>query len=457
MNSLVETALSNLIPRHNGPLPQELRDLTNSLLAQSRVKASSLRQEEESSRIYVCANIACERLKTSLNLPKIEPRPSLPPRIYTRLYNHFDNLLSTTSRSTANTPRSKSKTTSTSTSTATPQSHKRNLQSTPSRKTTTVTEDGSPTIKRARTMPTLHTTVPIRTPRSSLKYKTAAEKSAAVPPWIAPCVRLMCRKLHTRRAIPHVLAGVETVLTMPTPGPRPGEDGDGDGDDEADEGRGTRMMKGKEKIPALVAAIWFFVTTRLRGTATDGKAYTRERKAVLDVLGKQIRDDEWVLERVGGRSSASATAGALSKEGKGKGKSEDQDEEKNWHGWEPIGPKDVDAWLLEINSSGWLTLDWFTNIEEGSAGQDLDGGGKDELLEGEEDGEGNEDGGFKDEDVLSGGLGTMINDRIHCLTEAKRREYAIWKEKIMARIEEIEGEQQQQLQDEGMEMDVSEG
>lgn len=33
------------------------------------------------------------RLKVPLNLPPIEPRPPIPPRVYKRLYNHLDNIL----------------------------------------------------------------------------------------------------------------------------------------------------------------------------------------------------------------------------------------------------------------------------------------------------------------------------------------------------------------------------
>lgn len=66
MSRPVEQALSNLIPRHNGPLPPELVDLASSLLAQSRVKASTLKPDEEIGRTYVCANIACERFVYSI-------------------------------------------------------------------------------------------------------------------------------------------------------------------------------------------------------------------------------------------------------------------------------------------------------------------------------------------------------------------------------------------------------
>ena len=64
MSRQIEQALSNLIPRHPGSLPQELVELASSLLTQSRSKISNLRAEEEIGRTYACANIACERYIT---------------------------------------------------------------------------------------------------------------------------------------------------------------------------------------------------------------------------------------------------------------------------------------------------------------------------------------------------------------------------------------------------------
>ncbi|KAG4411908.1 hypothetical protein IFR04_014970, partial [Cadophora malorum] len=60
MSRPIEQALANLIPRHTGALPAELIELAGSLLAQSRNKCSSLKQDEEIARMYACANLACE-------------------------------------------------------------------------------------------------------------------------------------------------------------------------------------------------------------------------------------------------------------------------------------------------------------------------------------------------------------------------------------------------------------
>ena len=57
----IEQALCTLVPSINS-LPDELVQLANALLIQSKSKAANLKSEEEIGRAYACANIACERL-----------------------------------------------------------------------------------------------------------------------------------------------------------------------------------------------------------------------------------------------------------------------------------------------------------------------------------------------------------------------------------------------------------
>jgi len=57
----IEQALVTLVPSINS-LPDELVQLANALLIQSKSKAANLKSEEEIGRAYACANIACERL-----------------------------------------------------------------------------------------------------------------------------------------------------------------------------------------------------------------------------------------------------------------------------------------------------------------------------------------------------------------------------------------------------------
>lgn len=49
------------MPSHASELPVPLLELTGSLVAQSRHRASTLKAEEEIARLYACAHIACDR------------------------------------------------------------------------------------------------------------------------------------------------------------------------------------------------------------------------------------------------------------------------------------------------------------------------------------------------------------------------------------------------------------
>ncbi|KAK7977022.1 hypothetical protein PG996_003094 [Apiospora saccharicola] len=95
MSRTLETTLLSLVPTYPSAasLPRPLVDLASSLLTQSRHNASTLKAEEEVAREHACAHLACERLKTSLDLPPIQARPPVPPRIYKRLYTHLDHIL----------------------------------------------------------------------------------------------------------------------------------------------------------------------------------------------------------------------------------------------------------------------------------------------------------------------------------------------------------------------------
>jgi len=73
MNRSLEQALLSLLPTHNAELPRPLVDLASSLLAQSRLRASTLKAEEEVARTYACAHIACDR--QAARRPRTAPSP----------------------------------------------------------------------------------------------------------------------------------------------------------------------------------------------------------------------------------------------------------------------------------------------------------------------------------------------------------------------------------------------
>lgn len=384
MSRPIEQALNNLIPRHPGSLPPELIELASSLLAQSRSKISNLRAEEEIGRTYACANLACERyitspslsystllitnhsLKTTLNLPSIESRPPCPPKIYKKLYGHFDQILISTSRK-----RTKSST---------------NNPSTPSKP---LPQKQTPVKGQSLEGFRGH-----RTPKRGLRYGSNKEKEK-LPKWVGPAIRKICKEFDAGKAVPHVWAGVESVLYLPCP-----KDGEGGADMED----GPKM---KGKMPALIIAVWFFVMTRLAGKETNGKEYVKRRKKILEIL-LGMREDEAVVAKVG-------------------------EEDKDWEKWECVTAKDVDHWLSDIVVREWNALDWYTNIEEGSGVSGTIEGEQDEATDDEEDKEAIQRASKR---MRRAGLGTMMQPKFDYLSDEKRDEYAVWK---VAMLEKIDG------------------
>ncbi|OBT39781.1 hypothetical protein VE00_10229 [Pseudogymnoascus sp. WSF 3629] len=385
MNRSIEQSLTSLLPRLTIDLPSDLINLASSLVAQSRSVASNLKQDEEIGRAYVCAHIACERLKSTLNLPPIEPRPPVPPRVYTKLYTYLSSALAARPQRTPKKVQRLEDAQPPSSNTKTPARRKSNPTSTtpaglplPSR----------PTPSKERSLAAFRPQNKSR--KSELSHGGRGREIAA---WIRPVVRGLCAKMEARGAIAHVLAGVGSVLTLPTPKPEKGE------------------AKEKEKVPALVAAVYVLVHTRLTGKEVNGKEYVALRRSILAGL-KALRVDEEVV-------------GKVEKEEPG---------EKGWEGWTDIVGKDVDAWLMQLSSKGWVGLDWFENIESGSGIEGPET--RDEPMDDAEDEDADEGDDGEEESIM--GLGTMMQERVDYLSARKREEYQIWKEGILEKIEEIE-------------------
>lgn len=204
--------------------------------------------------------------------------------------------------------------------------------------------------------------------------------------------RLLCRELETPKAVPHILAGVETILCLPTP-----KDGE-------------KRMEGK--LPALVSAIWFFVVVRMRGKENQGKENLDRKKKVREALNG-AKDNDIVLAKIGEAVDA-------------------------WKGWEIVEERDVNAWRKEIVSKEWKEMDWFEGIEEGG------GVGDENEVEEEVEEEDVEEvlvEKINDEDVgRKKGLGTMMLDKFDYLSEKNRREHAVWEKRIKEKIDELVAE-----------------
>lgn len=249
-----------------------------------------------------------------------------------------------------------------------------------------------------------------------------------MPNYVMPLIRQLCAALEAPAAAPHVYAGVQSVLKAQ-------EDAAAAASPSLARRRGVQKKGVLEKrveegdVPALVVVVLMYAITRLSGKATNAREHQARRKKAVDVL-------VW----------------CEACEGKGEEELVDA----------------VDGLLVEAKERGWLEMEWFGNIVEGS-GLEINGGVADEDEDVEmEDARAprrsgatsanaytplkkrrvGEDVGNLQASVSQGGLGTMMQDKVDYLSEARRAEFLSWKAGILKRVEQIERE-------DGQAMDVS--
>ncbi len=193
--SNIEQSLSLLLPSLSHHFPAELIALSNSLLAQSRNKASNLKSEEEIARPYACCEIACKRLGSKLKLPALHGRPPCAPRVYKKLLTFLEQALPA------------------------------RLPAKPTQENSKITKD----VSSARSTPkkAAPESSP-STPRTALKKRstTFAGKVAAsrtsthannddgAPAWVMPLIRRLCQTFSTPLLAPHVYTGVCVVIKL---------------------------------------------------------------------------------------------------------------------------------------------------------------------------------------------------------------------------------------------------
>lgn len=341
-----------------------------------------------------------KRLKVSLALPKIQPRPPCPPRTYQKLYRYLDGALSTASprRSTRFHDDSRNK--------------KDDAPSTPSR--SAGLKPGTPTQQKNSEEKSLG-----KLKRPSVRR--AAAVSAAgnrnekqgkeedlVPQWVMPAIRVLCKKLGASAAPPHIYTGVSSILTLAAPISRTyrtAEGGDHEGKSSSQQ-QARALGKSSAKIPALIVAVGLIVFTCLSGKSTPPAEYARQKILGLDSL-KGYFSQSVPAPGGAGREELLKTVGD------GDGLSFDN-------------PADVDEWLREIRDRGWTRLDWFKNVGQGT-GLTVGDGGEDENGDQDKDEEGahsvgdeeneEEDSwtvrrgfeeGVEEGEYLQAGLGTMV-------------------------------------------------
>ncbi|KAI0384723.1 hypothetical protein F5Y04DRAFT_220056 [Hypomontagnella monticulosa] len=379
MSRTLEPTLLSLLPTYSKDLPQPLLELASSLLTQSRHTAGTLKAEEEVARAYACAHIACERLKITLDLPPIQPRPPVPPRIYKRLYTHLENVLPASTVGKLGRVR-------------TPSSKLRDAgifgsgQRIPSRGTPTKEQSlakfRSPATTKADGTPTKSTGKP---PPLQAKKKAGGTISA-LPAWVRPTIQFMCKELDEERIGRTVLAGMQTIA--------------------APHGKRTKDEWVNDHLTPLLAAVYFLVSSQLyvleRGRELDDPQYVRIRKLILKTIG-QAQDNVTVTG---------------------------MDEDELWIGWTDIKSRDVDGAVAKVVENQWQKEEWFAGIKHLARTKDVEAD--------EEDAEmgGSDERPFSEKLHVQRG-DTMLQSKWD-MTEKKRQEYRSWKDDMLRRIQEIE-------------------
>ncbi|KAK8009503.1 origin recognition complex subunit 6 [Apiospora marii] len=393
MSRTLEATLLSLVPTYPSAasLPRPLVDLASSLLTQSRHNASTLKAEEEVAREYACANLACERLKTSLDLPQIQARPPVPPRIYKRLYTHLDNILPANAVAKSGRVR-------------TPSSKLREAQGlfgsaatierTHNRGTPTKEASLAQFRPRGEGTPTKSTSAKkgLVTPG-----KRKAQDHDTLPHWIRPTIQFMCTQMNQSRIGRIVLAGMETIVL-----PR---------------GRRTTDDWVNANLTPLLAGIAFLTMWQIISLETenpDPKVYAKTREQVLKAIMKAREAVEV--------------------------KGFEDDEDVAWDGWSDIRTKDIDKTVEKGTKSGWQESGWYGSIQDmvdacgtgkGNQGSDPDG----------DDGDDDDDEAMDRVQMQRGD--SMFQGR-WVMTDRKREEYRNWKEDVLMRIEEIKKQQKEQ-------------
>jgi origin recognition complex subunit 6 len=449
MPTPIEQALITLVPTLNS-LPQELIDLSTSLLAQSRNKASSLKPEEEIGRTYACAHLAVERLKPRLDIDKVVARPPVAPRIYKKLYGYLDAALKEPATPRTNrlkdvglvgTPGSgRGRRSNLGTPSKTPAKSIKSAGATPLKTPASVAKSvGSVTASGRRTRSAVkapeekqEAMIPDSEEERQKEAVQEEETDDNLPDQIRPMAEAVCDALDVPQATPHVCAALAAILQLR-----------GWNDIKPEVLRSTPRSSAKKRIrtstdadhvaaiedsssitptplPALLVAISLVTTFTLRNTVIDGTTYATARSSAIAALEPDT----------------------------------------------PL-PKDVDTFLHASKAEGWLELPWFTIVKastitsipqaqtpkknkppaktplhrkEKHAPRPVTKDAEMDTVMEDADAEAEEEDNDRPGAGLRSGLGTMFQDSVDWLSGERRKAYRTWEQSVRARCAEIEGQ-----------------
>ena len=256
------------------------------------------------------------RLKISLDLPPIDPRPPIAPRIYKRLYSHLEKILPAAGLGTPKSRRAASA------AARVPNSSPASARALPSRPTPSKDKSLAP----FRTLGGTPTAQRTKTPAAAAATP-ATWDALSLPPWGPPAARWVCRALDHGPLIPLVLAGAEAVAAPPKT-------------------KGRKGMGGPlaASTTAVLAAVCYLAALQWEatGTATPEWVAGIERR-ILAAFGKARKETQ--LSKAGGGADA-------------------------WEGWEDLERRPFRQAIMEVQDR--LEVGWFDAVDELKAAVDCE-------------------------------------------------------------------------------------
>ena len=194
-------SLLSLLPSYTpATLPPTLPTHADSLLAQSRLRASHLKPDEEIARAYACCEIACTRFRAKLRLPPVKAGGQpCKPAVYRKLVTFLGGVLGEIGQETPKNGKKRGADGVVKNGFATPEKGGK-ASGTPSRSTRGNTD----------------TNTFLGRIKASAKKSTEQEGSTdgEAPSYTMPRIRSLCRRFSTPLLAPHVYTGVCVVLKL---------------------------------------------------------------------------------------------------------------------------------------------------------------------------------------------------------------------------------------------------
>lgn len=248
--------LHNLLPTTN-PLPPRLVNLSASILAQSRNRASHLKPDEEIARSFACAEIACKRLRAQLRLPPTAGRSPCKPGVYKKLLGFLEGVLGEAQASTT-------------TKSTTP---KKRLA------------DGQPKAVDMRKQ--VSASQREQTFAGTIDENVLDANASEAPDFVMPLIRKLCKTFSTPLLPPHVYTGTCVILKLSKLWPpRRGS-----------KGKAKDEVTYRNPVMMVIIGVYFMVLSRMqKGKVTADIFASRLGRALevseLDTAPEDV--EEWI-------------------------------------------------------------------------------------------------------------------------------------------------------------------